>query len=40
MVMRALVDESISRAYRIGDLVNLTVSKNDLDSLDGMVTFL
>lgn len=39
MVMRALVDESISRAYRIGDLVSLTVSKNDLDSLDGMVTF-
>lgn len=39
VVMRALVDESTSRAYRIGNLVSLTVSKKDLDSLDGVVTF-
>ena len=38
VVMRALVDKSTSRAYRIGNLVSLTVSK-DLDSLDGVVTF-
>jgi hypothetical protein len=39
IVMRALVDETTTRTYRIGDLSSLRVSKKDLDSLDGMVTF-
>ena len=39
IVMRALVDDSTSRTYRIGELVNLSVSKKDLESLDGMVAF-
>ncbi len=39
LVMRALVDETSTRTYRIGDLADLSVSKKDLDSLDGMVTF-
>lgn len=39
IVMRALVDETSTRTYRIGDLSDLSVSKKDLDSLDGMVTF-
>lgn len=39
LVMRALVDETSTRSYRIGELSNLSVSKKDLDSLDGTVTF-
>lgn len=39
LVMRALVDETTTRTFRIGDLAELTVMKKDLDSLDGMVTF-
>ena len=39
IVMRALLDEPTGRTYRIGDLVSVVVSKKDLDSLDGMVTF-
>ena len=39
LVMRALVDETTTRTFRIGDLGDLTVTKKDLDSLDGMVTF-
>ena len=39
LVMRALVDETTTRTFRIGDLGDLTVMKKDLDSLDGMVTF-
>ena len=39
IVMRALVDAPTSRTYRIGELVSLSVSKKDLESLDGMVAF-
>jgi hypothetical protein len=39
LIMRALVDETTTRTFRIGDLGDLTVLKKDLDSLDGMVTF-
>jgi hypothetical protein len=39
LIMRALVDETTTRTFRIGDLGDLTVMKKDLDSLDGMVTF-
>jgi len=39
IVMKALVDETTTRTYRIGDMAGLSVSGTDLDSLDGMVTF-
>jgi hypothetical protein len=39
LVMKALVDETTTRTFRIGDLGELKVTKKDLDSLDGMVTF-
>lgn len=39
LVMRALVDETSTRTYHIGDLTDLSVSKKDLDSLEGMVIF-
>ncbi len=39
MVMRALLDDPSSHSYRIGELVSLSVSRKDLESLDGMVTF-
>lgn len=39
LVMKALVDETTTRTFRIGDLGELKVMKKDLDTLDGMVTF-
>lgn len=39
LVMKALVDETTTRTFRIGDLGELKVTKEDLSSLDGMVTF-
>lgn len=39
LVMRALVSETSTRTYRIGDLASLKVTKKDLDSLEGIVTF-
>jgi hypothetical protein len=39
LVMKALVDETTTRSYRIGELSQLSVSKSDLESLKGTVTF-
>jgi hypothetical protein len=39
LVMRALVDETVHRTYRIGMLNNLSVSRKDLESLNGTVKF-
>jgi hypothetical protein len=39
IVMRALVEETSTRTYRIGDLAQLTVTRKDLESLEGMVSF-
>jgi len=39
-VMREFVDASSGKpAYHISDLAQLTVSKNDLESIDGLVSF-
>jgi hypothetical protein len=39
IVMRALVEETSTRTYRIGDLAHLSVTRKDLESLEGMVSF-
>jgi hypothetical protein len=39
LIMRALVDDVSVRTYHIGDLVELKVSRKDLDSLEGSVIF-
>jgi len=38
-VMRGAIDKDASPSYRIKDLDILTVSKNDLESVDGPVVF-
>jgi hypothetical protein len=39
IVMRALVEEISTTNYRIGNLKSLTVTRKDLESLKGPVTF-
>ncbi|QLH74419.1 MAG: hypothetical protein HPY73_02440 [Methanomassiliicoccales archaeon] len=38
-VMRAFVDRDAPRSYKIQNIDTITVSKSDLDSMDGMVSF-
>lgn len=39
MVMRALIEEAVAPSYRIGNIPILQVTKKDLESLDGTVSF-